>query len=119
MHQIECTAWRSFNDTLIRINPVTGAGTIIGAIGFNANCAQGMSFDRNTGELYLAASSCGNGELLTDNTTTGSSTLVGAFPGGAVADCLAFIPNCIDNDNDTYGENCTAGPDCNDERCFL
>ncbi len=35
-----------------------------------------------------------------------------------MADCLAFIPNCIDNDNDTYGENCTAGPDCNDNDSF-
>lgn len=104
------------NDSLISIDPSTGAGTIIGALGFNANYAQGMSFDWNTGVLYLAAfnDTAFQGELRTADTATGSTTLVGAFPGGAEVDCLAFVSNCIDNDNDTYGHYCAAGPDCND-----
>jgi hypothetical protein len=79
-------------DNLISINKTTGAGTIIGSVGFDANYAQGMDFDDATNTLYLAAFNLGTyqGELRTCNTSTGMSTLVGAFPGGAEVDSLAF-----------------------------
>jgi hypothetical protein len=79
-------------DTLVKIDPTTGAGTVIGSIGFDANYAQGMDFDEATGILYLAAFNLDSyqGELRTCDTTTGMSTLVGAFSGGAEVDCLAF-----------------------------
>jgi hypothetical protein len=39
-------------DSLYSINTATGAATLIGLIGFNANFAQGMDFDKTTGVLY-------------------------------------------------------------------
>jgi len=43
------------NNSLISINKQTGAGTIIGSLGFNANFGQGADFDYESGILYLAA----------------------------------------------------------------
>ena len=77
------------NDNLISIDPATGAGTIIGYIGFNANYAQGMDYEDTSGTLYLAAYSS-QGELRIADPATGNTTLVGAFPGGAEVDALAF-----------------------------
>jgi len=77
------------NDVLVRIDPQTAAGTVIGSIGFSANYAQGMDFDDETGILYLAAYG-GSGELRVADLNTGATTLVGAFPGGAETDALAF-----------------------------
>jgi hypothetical protein len=81
-------------DNLIRINPATGAGTVIGPIGFDANYAQGIDFEEQSGVLYLAAfdGSSLQGELRIANTSTGSTTLVGAFPNDAEVTVLAFTP---------------------------
>jgi hypothetical protein len=76
-------------DQLISIDPATGAGTVVGALGVDANYAQGMDFDESSGVLYWAAYTTSSGELRTIDTATGASTLVGAFPGGAEVDCLA------------------------------
>jgi hypothetical protein len=80
------------SDVLVKIDTSTGAGTVIGSIGFDANYAQGMDFDEATNVLYLAAFNLDSyqGELRTCDTTTGMSTLVGAFQGGDEVDCLAF-----------------------------
>ncbi len=80
------------NNTLVKIDPATGAGTVIGPTGFTANYAQGMAFEPVSGTLYLAAFNYGasQGELRTCDTSTGATTLIGAFPGGAEVDCLAF-----------------------------
>ena len=82
------------NDNLVRIDPATGAGTVIGSIGFDANYAQGMDFEPVSGVLYLAAynETAGRGELRIADTATGNSVLVGAFPDGAETDALAFTP---------------------------
>ncbi len=77
------------NDVLVSINPATGAGTVVGPLGYNANYAQGMSFEEVSGTLYIAAYGT-SGELRTCNTSTGATTLVGAFSGGAEVDCLSF-----------------------------
>lgn len=79
-------------DNLVKIDPTTGAGTIIGSIGFDANFAQGMDFD--AGILYLAAynKTLDRGELRIANTVTGNSTLVKVFPNGDEVDVLAFTP---------------------------
>jgi len=76
-------------NNLVRIDPATGAGTVVGPLGVNANYAQGLDFDDLSGTLYWASYSA-SGELRTINTTTGASTLVGAFPGGAEVDSLAI-----------------------------
>jgi len=79
-------------DSLIAIDKNTGAAAIIGALGFDADYAQGMDFDEDTGILYLAAfnSTTSAGELRIADTNTGGATLVGAFPGGAEIDSFAF-----------------------------
>ncbi len=77
------------NDNLIQIDPATGAGTVIGYIGFDANYAQGMDYEETSGTLYLAAYGS-QGELRIADPATGNTTLVGAFPGGAEVDSLAF-----------------------------
>lgn len=82
------------SDSLVQIDPVTGAGTVIGSIGFDADYAQGMDFEEVSGVLYLAAfnATTSQGELRIANTATGNSVLVGAFPDGAETDALAFTP---------------------------
>ncbi|NOZ77603.1 MAG: DUF4394 domain-containing protein [Acidobacteria bacterium] len=77
------------NDNLVRIDPATGAGTVVGSLGVSANYAQGLDFDEVTGTLYWAAYTT-QGELRIIDTTTGASTLVGAFPGGAEVDSFAI-----------------------------
>jgi hypothetical protein len=81
-------------DNLVRIDTSTGAGTVVGSIGFDANYAQGMDFDPVSGELFLAAYNVtsSQGELRLANTSTGSSTLVGAFPDGDQVGVLALTP---------------------------
>ena len=82
------------SDSLVQIDPATGAGTVIGAVGFDADYAQGMDFEPESGTLYLAAynTTASRGELRTADTSTGQSTLVGVFPDGAEVDALAFTP---------------------------
>ncbi|HHN93250.1 MAG TPA: hypothetical protein ENK17_00625, partial [Anaerolineae bacterium] len=79
------------SDSLLFIDKDTGAGTVIGPVGFNANYAQGMDFDESTDTLYLAAYNLDSGaaELRIADTTTGNSTLVGAFPAGTEMDAMA------------------------------
>jgi hypothetical protein len=81
-------------DSLLQINPATGAGTVIGSIGFDADFAQSMDFEEVSGVLYLAAYNVGTsqGELRTANTGTGNSVLIGAFDDYAQTDSLAFMP---------------------------
>lgn len=80
------------NDNLVRINSSTAAATVIGPIGFDANYAQGMDYDEADNVLYLAAynNSIGAGELRIADTTTGNTTLIGAFQGGAEM-CMAVV----------------------------
>ena len=63
--------------TLYNIDPNTGAGTLIGAIGYNR--VGGIDFDPNTGILYgVGANPTTDAwELITINTTTGVGTAVG------------------------------------------
>ncbi len=79
------------NDELMSIDKTTGAGTVIGSIGFDANYAQGMDFDKATGLLYLAAYNVDTfmPELRIADTSTGNTTLVDSFPGSTEIDALA------------------------------
>lgn len=69
------------NDSLIAIDKTTGAGTIVGSLGFDANFGQGMDFDYESGICYLAAFNNGTfrPELRIADITTGNTTNVGAF----------------------------------------
>ncbi len=78
------------NDTLVQVDPVTGVGTEIGPIGLNANYAQGMDFEEESGVLYWAAyDGGGDGNLRILDTETGNSAMVDYFPTGEF-DMLAF-----------------------------
>ncbi len=79
-------------DALVRINPSTGAGTLVGSLGVDADYAQGMDFEDQTGILYWASWNYNvyGGELRVIDTTTGNSTSIGGFPGYDEVDCLAF-----------------------------
>ena len=74
---------------LMKVDPATLAVTTVGSLGVAPNYAQGMDFEEESGVLYWAAY-ISSGELRVIDTTTGASTLVGAFPSGAETDCLAF-----------------------------
>jgi len=76
-------------DSLFRVDPTTLATTLVGSLGAAPNYAQGMDYEEESGVLYWAAYTT-QGELRIIDTTTGASTLVGAFPGGAEVDSLAF-----------------------------
>ena len=85
------------SDKLYRVDPATLEVTDVGALGVNANCAQGMDFEEETGVLYWAAYNCSisTGELRVLDMTTGNSSLIGTFPGGVETDCLAFTTGGI------------------------
>ncbi|NLW72160.1 MAG: S8 family serine peptidase [Chloroflexi bacterium] len=76
-------------DNLFRVDPGTLTATQVGALGVNANYAQGMDFEEDSGILYWAAYT-NSAELRIIDTNTGASALVGAFPDGTEVDCLAF-----------------------------
>ncbi|MBK5214111.1 MAG: choice-of-anchor J domain-containing protein, partial [Flavobacteriaceae bacterium] len=67
------------DDNLYSINMATGATTLVGNIGFDANFGQGMCYDALTDTVYMAAFNNGSfaGEWRSVNTTTGASTLIG------------------------------------------
>jgi hypothetical protein len=78
------------NDSLISINKVTGAGAVVGPLGFDANFGQGMDCDPSSGTCYLFAfnNTAFRAELRSVNTGTGATTLVSQIgntaPGGTV-----------------------------------
>jgi len=78
------------SDALFRIDPATGAATAIGLLGVNANNAQSLDFEEDTGTLYWAAAVNQAGELRYIDTTTGHSLRIGYFPGYTGVDCFAF-----------------------------
>ncbi|MCX6269404.1 MAG: T9SS type A sorting domain-containing protein, partial [Bacteroidetes bacterium] len=76
-----CYATDLSTSTLGTINLSTGAFTAIGPIGFTMNYAQDMEFDRETGELYMAAYGT-TGQLRWVDITTGNTLLIGDFQDG-------------------------------------
>jgi hypothetical protein len=66
-------------DALIRIDKATGAPTMVGPTGMNANFAQGMMYDDSDDTLYGCAFvilPAQQGQLVRFNTTTGAATIV-------------------------------------------
>jgi hypothetical protein len=77
-------AYGVVSDSLVSIDKATGASTVVGPLGFNANFAQGMDFDGATNTCYLFAFNDDNsfgfeGELRTCDTQTGATALVGGL----------------------------------------
>jgi hypothetical protein len=78
------------SDQLILVDKASGAGTVIGSLGFDANFGQGMTFDPVSERLYIAAFNNYRfrSELRIADRTTGATTVVGplgaAFPADLV-----------------------------------
>ena len=69
-------------DKLFSIDPQTGQASLIGSTGVDAFFAQGMDYDPDTGQLYMAWYQGGGvGGLRTVDPETGNSELVGPFQG--------------------------------------
>lgn len=75
------------DDNLYRIDKATAIATIIGAIGFNANFAQGMALNFIAGVILFAAfnNSVFDSELRTVDIITGLTTLIGVIIIGTIA----------------------------------
>lgn len=70
------------NRNVHKIDPGTGAKTLIGVVSSNAGTTGGFAFNRNAGVLYLTSTS--NDSLYTVDMTTWTATLVGAYGDSAV-----------------------------------
>ncbi len=76
-------------DNAYKIDKATGGSSIIGSIGFDADCSQGMAWDPATDIIYISAyNASGESELRILDRTTGNTTPVGSFAGET--DGLAF-----------------------------
>jgi hypothetical protein len=66
------------NDATFAVDKTSGAASLLGSVGFNANYGQDADFDQSTGILYWAAFNADafGDEIRTVDTTTGASTLV-------------------------------------------
>ena len=80
------------NDNAYKINPTTGAGTLLGPLGFNANYAQDADFEFASNILYLAAYGP-TGAWRTMNLATGMTTLVVTWTGTEVT-ALGIVGDC-------------------------
>jgi len=79
-------------DNSVKINPTSGAGTVLGPLGFNANYAQDADFEFGSNILYLASYST-QGQWRTMNLTTGATTLITSWPGTEVT-ALGIVGSC-------------------------
>jgi hypothetical protein len=73
-----CYAYDLGVDNAYTINIATGAPTLLGTLGYDANFGQGMDYDYETNTIYLSAFNNGTftGQLRTMNATTGMTTLI-------------------------------------------
>lgn len=95
------------DDQLYSIDKMTGAATAIGYIGFDANYAQDMEFDRAStpNRLFMAAySSDYGGQLRIVDVNTGMSINLGEFDSGAEVTGLA-IPYYAGSGIEDIGKN--------------
>lgn len=96
------------DDMVYTLNIETGAASLIGPLGYNANFGQGMAFDPFSGEILNAAynSSVGDSELRVINPNTGLSVSLGTIKPGTLdqfgwidaydSDLLATIENVFE-----------------------
>jgi hypothetical protein len=86
------------NDMFLAVDLATGAGTVIGSIGFDANFGQGMGWDPQSDQIYLAAfnGATFQAELRVADTSTGNTVLIGVLgattPGGTTQLPFLAIP---------------------------
>ena len=77
----------SFGDTLITIDPVSGAGTVVGSFGGGFEGIDGIAFDPTSDTLY-GIGGPGFDQLFTIDTTTGAATLLGSLTEAGTGDPL-------------------------------
>jgi hypothetical protein len=77
------------SDAIYQLDPATGASTYVGPTGYDANYAQSMAWDPATDQIFLAAYGA-SGELRLLDKTTGATSLIGGFAGGAEVTVIAF-----------------------------
>jgi len=83
-------------DSLYSINTLGGSATLVGPLNIDILYAQDISFDLDTGILYLAAYTVApvqEGALYTCNPTTGATAKVGTFQNTAEITCFAIPYN--------------------------
>ncbi len=93
-------------DEIYTIDLVTAAATLVGPTGFDANFAQGMTWDPNSDTVFLAAYNPGaaRAEWRSVNITTGATTVVGNINDPANSEVTwVSVPDAdaviINNDN--------------------
>jgi hypothetical protein len=69
------------SNSLVTIDPATGAGTVIGGLGVAVGAIGGLDFDNASGELFFAADPNPT-DLYRVDKTTGVATFIGAFAFG-------------------------------------
>ncbi|MDC8000339.1 T9SS type A sorting domain-containing protein [Aequorivita todarodis] len=81
------------DDNLYSIDMATGATTMIGNIGFDANFGQGMCYDALTDTVYMAAFNNGSfaAEWRSVDTATGATTLIGPIVTTAATTQVAWV----------------------------
>lgn len=82
-------------DNLYKWNKTTGVPTLVGSLGINTNFGQDGHFDLSDGQLYWATINAGAGnaaQLRVIDTTNGSSTLIGTYPGQVATLGIYSIP---------------------------
>ncbi|MBN1136126.1 MAG: hypothetical protein JXM73_06055, partial [Anaerolineae bacterium] len=81
-------------DDFWAIDKNTGAGTMIGLIGFDANFGQGMGWDPVTDQMYMAAFNFGTfqPELRVVDLTTGNTAMVGGPLGSTFPTGICQLP---------------------------
>jgi len=78
----------TLEDSLLIVNPATGAGTLIGLTGImSSSSVGGLSFNESSGALFLSDGL----SLYNLNTATGTATIIGSH-GIAGMSGIAFIP---------------------------
>ena len=97
------------DDNAYRIDMDTGSATLLGSIGFDANFGQGMAWDPNSQQLYLAALNADitDTEIRTMNPVTGNTTLIGRVePGFTTQLGYGTIPlsSLLDTDVNAFSE---------------
>lgn len=73
-----CYAYDIYTFAAYILNPTTGAATLLGPLGYVPNFGQGMSYDMETGTIYLSAfnNTTLTGQLRTMDPGTGATTLI-------------------------------------------
>lgn len=95
------------NNNLVSINKTTGAGTVVGPLGFDIAYAQDIAFDRDNNKLYGTLWAT-NGIFAEINTSTGAATQLA--PLGPEIDGFAIPYTFTLPDNDVMVQSITAIP---------